>query len=76
MRQEAKRKQREEKRPNVFEGKNKYFPTQCGNDEETPEADDTLAFWTSVNNKAVSEGWLADESIQAALMEMRTTLQG
>ena len=76
MRLEAKRKQREDRRLNVFWRKNKCFPTQFGNAEETPEAQETLEFWRAINNKAVSEGWRNDEAIQETLLEMRTTRQG
>ena len=55
MRQEAKRKQREDRRLNLFWRKNKSFPTQFGRDEETPEVEETLEFWRRINNKEVSE---------------------
>ena len=76
MRLEAKRRQRENKRLNVFWRKNKCFPAQYGGDKETPETQETLEFWRSVNNKAASEGWKDDEAIQEVLREMRATLQG
>ena len=50
MRHDA-RRQREDRRLNVFWRKNKNFPTQFGGDEETPDAEETLAFWRSINNK-------------------------
>ena len=37
---------------------NKTFPVQLGgHDEETPDAEETLAFWRSVNNKEETDGW-------------------
>ena len=54
MRKEAK-KQREDRRLNLFWRKNKSFPTQFGRDEETPEVEETLEFWRRINNKEVSE---------------------
>ena len=42
MRLEAKRKQRDDKRLNVFWRRNKCFPAQFGTDEETPDAQETL----------------------------------
>ena len=75
MRQEAKRKQREDKRLNVFWRKNKCFPPQYGSDEETPEAQETLEFWRAINNKDVSGGWKEDESIQGVLGEVIEKLQ-
>ena len=56
MRREAKRKQRDDRRLNLFWRRNKCFPTQFGGEEETPEAEETLNFWRSINNKEVSEG--------------------
>ena len=74
MRKEAKRKQREDRRLNLFWRRNKTFPKQFGGDEETPNAKETLAFWRSINNKEVSDGWKYDESIQVVLQEMRDKL--
>ena len=51
MRVEVKKKQREEKRLNVFWWKNKCLPDQFGNDEETPEAQETLMFWRSIKKR-------------------------
>ena len=76
MRREAKRRQREDRRLNIFWRKNKCFPKQFGGDDETPDAQETLMFWRSINNKDVSEGWLSDESIQEVLREMRGALRG
>ena len=76
MRREAKRRQREDRRLNIFWRKNKCFPKQFGGDEQTPDAEETLMFWRSINNKDVSEGWLSDEPIQEVLREMRGTLRG
>ena len=56
MRKESKRKQREDRRINVFWRRNKCFPAQFGGDEETPNAEDTLKFWQSINNKEVADG--------------------
>ena len=67
MRNESKRRQREDKRLNAFWRKNKTFPVQFGGDDETPDAEETLAFWRSVNNKEVSEGWKEDRSIRDVL---------
>lgn len=41
MRQEAKRKKREDRRLDIFWRRNKYFPTQFGGEEETPGAEET-----------------------------------
>ena len=60
---------------NIFWRKNKCFPKQFGGDDETPEAEETLMFWRSINNKNVSEGWLSDEAIQEVLREMRGALR-
>ena len=76
MRQEVKRKQREDKRLNVFWRRNKCFPAQFGKNEETPEAQETLEFWRAINNKAASEGRKEDEPVQEELRETRATLQG
>ena len=75
MRKEAKRRQREDRRLNLFWRRNKTFPTQYGGEEETPDTNETLLFWRSIN-KAVSEGWREDRSIQAVLRETREKLQG
>ena len=64
MRQGAKRRQREDRRMNLFWRRNKTFPAQYGGDEDTPGAEETLEFWRSINNKEVCEGWREDESIQ------------
>ena len=56
MRCEAKRRRREDRRLNIFWMKNKCFPKQFGGDEQTPDAEETLMFWRSINNKDVSEG--------------------
>ena len=75
MRRESKRRQREDRRLNVFWRRNKTFPAQFGGDDETPDAEETLMFWRSINNKDVSEGWRDDESIQDVLHEVREKLQ-
>ena len=69
MRQEAKRRQREDRRLNVFWRKNKTFPTQFGGEAETTEAEETLDFPRSINNKEVGERWREDESILEVLQE-------
>ena len=70
-----KKRQREDRRMNVFWRKNKSFPPQFGCEEGTPDAETTLEFWRRINNKEVGEGWRDDESIQEVLQEMRETLQ-
>ena len=76
MRQEAKRKQREDRRLNLFWRKNKSFPTQFGCNEETPEAEETLEFWRKLNNKEASEGWKQDDAVKQVLDEVRGKLGG
>ena len=67
MRREAKKRQREDRRLNLFWRKNKTFPKQFGGDEETPNVEETLDFWRAINNKEVSEGWKDDRSIRQVL---------
>ena len=67
MRHEAKKRQREDRRLNLFWRRNKTIPAQFGGDDETPEAEETLAFWRGINNKEVSEGWKEDRSIREVL---------
>ena len=55
MRKEARRRQREDRRLNIFWRRNKTFPTQFGGDEETPGVEETLEFWRRINNKEVPE---------------------
>ena len=76
MRREAKRKQREDRRLNLFWRRNKTFPAQFGGDEETPDPEETLLFWREINNKDVSDGWRDDESIQQVLSDVRERLGG
>ena len=77
MRKETERKQREDKRLNLFWRRNTTFPVQYGGTEDdTPEVEETSAFWRSINNKEVSEGWLTDEDIQEALKEVRGKVRG
>ena len=71
MRSEAKKRQREDRRLNLFWRKNKTFPKQFGGDVETPEEEETLAFWRSINNKEVSEGWKEDSAIRAVLNRVK-----
>ena len=75
LRREAKRRQREDRWLNIFWRKNKCFPAHYGGDDETPDAEETLMFWRSINNKDVSEGWQAVEPIQEVLREMRGALR-
>ena len=74
MRREAKMRQREDRRLNIFWRRNKCFPAQYGGDDETPDPEETLTFWRSINNKQVSDGLKYDESIQVVLQEMRDKL--
>ena len=60
MRREEKRRQRDDIRINIFWRMNESFSKQFGVDEETPDAEETLAFWMAINNKEVSEGWRED----------------
>ena len=55
MRQDFKRRQREDRRLNLFWRRNKTFPAQYGGDEETPEVEETMEFWRIINNKETSE---------------------
>ena len=45
MRGEAKKKRGEDGRLNVFWRKNKTFPVQYGEIEESPDEEDTLKIW-------------------------------
>ena len=76
MRQEAKRRQREDRRLNLFWRRNKTFPVQFGGEEETPDAEETLAFWRAINNKEASETWREVESLQEVLGAIRERLHG
>ena len=71
MRQESRRRQREDKRLNAFWRKNKTFPAKYGRDDETPDPDGTLSFWRTINNKEVTEDWRGDEVIQKVLRNER-----
>ena len=55
MRQDTKRRQREDRRLNIFWRRDKTFPAQFGMEEDTPDPQETLNFWRSINNKEVSE---------------------
>ena len=66
----------DDRRLNVFWRRNKTFPTQYGENDETPGEEETLVFWRSINNREVSDGWRKDESIQVALREVREYFQG
>ena len=69
MRGEAKKRQREDRRVNLFWRRNKTFPKLFGGDEETPDAEETLDFWRAINNKEVSAGWKEDRDIREVLYE-------
>ena len=69
-RQDAKRRQRDDRRLNVFWRKNKTFHAQFGREEETPDPQETLIFWRSINHK-VSEGWRNDVSIREAFSQVK-----
>ena len=56
MRREAKKRQMEDRRVNLFWRKNKCFPAQYSGCEDTQEVEETLMFWRSINNKEVCEG--------------------
>ena len=71
MRRESKRKQREDGRLNIFWRKNKTFPAQFGGDEETPDAEETLQFWRSVNHKQAADEWKEDRSIREVLYRVK-----
>ena len=62
-RQETRRRQIEDKRLNAFWRRNETFPVQYGGDDETPDPEGTLAFWRSINNKEVTEGWRDEDDI-------------
>ena len=74
MRRETKKRECEDRKLNLFWRRNKTFTKIFGGGDEIPNAEETLAFWRSINNKDVSEGWREDESIQAALEEVREEL--
>ena len=75
MRKETKRRQREDRRLNLFWRRNKTFPMQFGGDEETPGVEETLEFWRRINNKEVPEGWKEDRDIRGALYDVKKLLQ-
>ena len=74
MRREAKRKRVEDRRLNVLWWKNKCFPAHFGSNEDTPDTQETLEFWRSINNKVVTERWREDEAIQEVLRGIRESL--
>ena len=51
MRQDTKRKQREDRRLNIFWRRNKTFPMQFGGDEQTPDVEETLEFLRRINKE-------------------------
>ena len=67
MRTESKRRHREDRRLNLFWRRNKTFPAKFGGEEETPNAEETLDFWRSINNKEVSEGRKEDRDFRGPL---------
>ena len=71
MRQEAKRRQREDGRLYLFWRRNKSFPKQFGGQEETPDANETLMFWRAINKKEVNEGRKEDRSIRESFTEVK-----
>ena len=71
MRTESKRRQKGDRRLNLFWRRNKTFPAKFGGEEETPDPQETLDFWRSINNKEVSEGWRNDRSIRGAFSQVR-----
>ena len=75
MRRDEKRRRREDRRLHHFRRKNKCFPSQYGSDDETPESEETLEFWRSINNREASDEWRGDELIKEVLNEMREKLQ-
>ena len=70
MSRESRRRQREDRRLNVFWRRNKSFPAQYGGDEETHNAEETLMFWRGINKKEVGYGCKGDDSIQEVLPEV------
>ena len=76
MQQDSKRRQREDRRLNIFWRRNKTFPAQYGGDEDTPGVEETLEFLRSINNKEASERWREDESVQDVLRGVREKLEG
>ena len=71
MRRESKQKPIEDRRLNIFWRRNKTFPTEFGGEEETPNAEETLQFWRSINNKEASEGWREDRSIREVINRVK-----
>ena len=63
----AERRQKAERLPE----KEQEFPKRFEGEEETPEVEETLEFWRSVNNKEVSEVWKEDRSIRGVLGEVK-----
>ena len=71
MRQDAKRRQRDDRRLNLFWRKNKCFPAKFGREDEFPDAEQTLAFWRSIKNKEVRKGWQEDRDIRGGIQEVK-----
>ena len=75
MRQEFKKRQREYRRLNLFWRKNKTFPKQLGDDDETLDVKETLAFLSLINNEDVSDWWRNNRSIRVALGEVNKEIR-
>ena len=75
MRRDAKRRQRADRRLNLFWMKNKSFPKQFEGEDDTPDAEETLAFWRSISNKEACEEWREDGSIRQVLYRVKMMIQ-
>ena len=71
---EAEKRQRSDRRRNLFRRKNKSFPKQFEGDLETPEAEEMLEFWKR-NNKEASKERKEDMYIGEVLNRMRRRIQ-
>ena len=71
MREESKRRQREDRRLNLFWRKNRYFPAQFGGEDERLGIDETLSFWRGINDKETSERWKEDMYIRESLNDVK-----
>ena len=52
------------------------IPVQLKGEKETPDAQETLAFWRSINNEEVVDGRRNEAAIREVLPETREKLQG
>ena len=50
------------------------LPIKYGSNKDTPDTQETLEFWRSINNKVVTERWREDEAIQEVLRGIRESL--